>query len=139
MNRRAAALAAVLFAMALSCAVVVGGVYASRSMVTSARFSRSASSIESPAMRALLTIIAQWDSAARAEQLPASEVAMSREVIDGIAVATWITRLSPQTWWLVAESAGETEPGFTRRIGLVVRESAGVVTAVPGPAWVHLP
>lgn len=139
MNRGGAALAAVLFAMALTSALMVGGIYASRSMVTSARFSRTSSSIESPAERALLTIVAQWDTAARAEQLLASEVAASLEVIDGVAVATWITRLGAGTWWLVAESAGETEPRFTRRIGLLVRDSAGVVNAVPGPAWVQLP
>lgn len=139
MNRGGAALAAVLFAMALTSALVVGGVYASRSMVTSARFSRTASSIESPAERALLTIVVQWDSATRAEQLPGLEVAASLEVIDGITVAAWITRLSARTWWLVAESAGETGPRFTRRMGLLVHDSAGVVNAVPGPAWVQLP
>lgn len=139
MSRRGAALAVVLFAMALISALVVGAVYASRSMVTSARFSRSGSSLEGPAVRALLSIVARWDSAARAEQPLASDVAVSREVIDGIEVATWITRLSPETWWLVAESVGGTEPGFTRRIGLLVHDSAGVLNAVPGPAWAQLP
>lgn len=139
MNRSGAALAAVLLAMALTSALVVGGVYASRSMVVSARFSRTASSVESPAVRALLTMVAHWDSAARTEQLPASEVAMPPEVIDGIRVATWITRLSPGTWWLVAETADENDPGFTRRIGLLVHESAGVASVVRGPAWTQLP
>lgn len=139
MSRRGAALAAVLFAIALTSALVVGGVYASRSMMTSARFSRAGSSIEGPAVRALLTLVAGWNSAARTEQLPGSEVTMSQEVISGIRVATWITRLSPGTWWLVAESAGGNGPGFTRRIGLLVHDSAGVVNAVHGPAWVQLP
>ena len=139
MTRRGAALAAVLFAIALTSALVIAGAYAGRSMVRSARFSRSGSSIEAAAVRALASIVAQWDSTARSDQLPASEVAMSPEVIDGITVARWITRLNAETWWLVAESTSNTEPGFTRRIGLLVHEFAGVVNAVPGPAWAQLP
>ena len=137
--RSGAALAAVLFLMALTSALVVAGVYASRSLAASTRFHRTASAAEEPAERALMAIVAQWDSAGRANQAPGTEVSMPQTVIDSVTVASWITRLSAGTWWLVAETTPGTGTDFARRIGLLVHGSVSIVDAVPGAAWVQLP
>ena len=138
-HRGGTALVVVLFVVALTSALVVGGAYAGRSMAASARFSRTGSSMESPAARALVRLVARWDTAARNAQAPGAEVAAPLEVIDGVGVTGWITRLSGGTWWLVVETADHDDPGFDRRIGLLVHDSAGVVSADRGPAWAQLP
>jgi hypothetical protein len=138
-GRRGVALPAVLFAIALTSALVVGGVYTARTSHTRARLAKSASELQSPIERVLVDLVAAWDTAGRAA-MPTAVVAVEPTTSpDGVAVAVQVTRLNEYTYWIFAEATSPTPRGIRSRIGLLVRSAEGRIRPVSGPAWIRLP
>lgn len=138
-RRPAAALPAVLFAMALTSALVIGGVHAARTLVTRARLGTSATGLQSPVEGVLVELVARWDTAGRAAMAIGAVVVERHTAEDGVPVVARITRLNQHTYWLVAEASSETSHGMRSRLGLLVRAAERGIGPVPGPAWTWLP
>jgi hypothetical protein len=139
MTSRGAALPVVLFAMALTSALVVGGMHAARTLGTRARLVRTASALQSPTERVLVDLVAAWDTAGRAA-MPIGAVAVDPPVrVDGLEVVVWTTRMNERTWWLVAEASAMTPGRVQSRMALLARAADGQISPVPGPAWTRLP
>jgi hypothetical protein len=137
--RKGAALAAVLFAVAMTSAMAVGGAYVARQQASHARFAMRSSSILPATEEALATAMAGWDSVAQAEQPIGSELSVPVVSQPGIATRVWITRTDNNLYWLVAESESLLKPTLRRRLGVLVHVSAGAPAPVPLRAWVELP
>jgi hypothetical protein len=137
--RPGAALPAALFAIALTSALVVGGVYAARTSHTRARIAKSASDLQSPIERVLVELIAGWDTAGRSAMPVRTAVAEPTAFQDGVAVAVQVTRLNEYTYWILAEATSATPQGIRSRIGLLVRTAEGRIQPLSGPAWTRLP
>lgn len=138
-RRRAAALPAVLFAMALCSALVVGGIHAARTAHARARLATSATDLQAPVERALVELVAAWDTAGRAAMPTGTAVVESPMSPEGASVAVRVTRLNEHTYWMVAEAVSPAHRGIRSRIGLLVRAAEGRIGPVPGAAWTRLP
>jgi hypothetical protein len=139
MTRRGAALPAVLFAMLLTSALVVGGVYAARSSHTRARLIISATDLQSPVERVLVELVAAWDTGGRRAMAVGAVAVEAPPASDAVPVAAWITRLNEHTYWMVAEATSPTGYHVRSRLGLLVRSAEGRIQPVSGPAWTRLP
>ena len=139
MTRTGAALPAVLLAMALMSALVVGGVYAARTLRIGARLARSSTELYSPVERVLVEAVARWDSTGRAAMPIGAAESGPQVSIDGIPVTIAATRLNERTYWLVAEAQGPASHRIASRLGVLVRVVEGRIRPVPGPAWTRLP
>jgi hypothetical protein len=137
-RRPAMALPAVLFAMTLTSALVVGGVYAARTLGTRARLTTSATELQSPVEAVLIELVANWDTAGRAA-MPIGTVVERQTLVGGVPVIARVLRLNQHTYWLVAEATSQTSHGIQSRLGLLVRSAEGGIGPVPGPAWTRLP
>jgi hypothetical protein len=133
------ALPAVLFAMVLTSALVVGGVYAARTLGIRARLTSSATELQSPVERVLVELIADWDTAGRAAMAIGAVVVERRAPVGDIPVIVRVIRLNQYTYWLVADATSPTSYGIQSRLGLLVRSANGGIGTVPGPAWTRLP
>lgn len=136
---RGAALPIVLFAMTIASALAVGGSFVARQLAASARFAQRGSTLQPAAERALVELIAMWDSSARSDQPVGTVATLSSSTISGLSVASWVTRTNERTFWLVAEAASVEKPAIRRRIGALVRVSGGLPALVPLRAWSDLP
>lgn len=137
--RGAVALPAVLLAMTVMSALVVGGVYSARTLGVRARLLKSSAENYAPVEHAIVELVAGWDSASRAA-LPIGGVESSAPaIIDGVPVSASVTRLNQRTYWLVAEARRSPSHGIASRLALLIRVSDGQVRPVPGPAWTRLP
>lgn len=138
-RRHGMALPAVLFAIALTSALVVGGLYAVRTLVLSGRSALIAWSVDGSLEHGLLSAAADQDSATWLAQPVGTTIERPEQGIDGVSVASWVTRTSENTWWLVAEGTAGTHPRVRRRLGLIVHRFQGETRPVSGPAWVAVP
>jgi hypothetical protein len=126
-------------AITLATALAVGGAFITRQLATSVRTGLRAEQLEPAAERALVDAIVSWDSVARAQQ-PIGDTSLLSESASSVPkVNVWITRLTASTYWVVAEAAVDVRPQLRRRIGVVVKDSAGVAGLVSGRAWGDLP
>ena len=137
--RSAAALPAVLFAMALTSALVVGGVYAARTMASRAWLTKSAAELPASTERVLVDVVADWDTAGLAAMPIGAVVVESPVAVDGVLVSVRVTRLNQYTYWMVAEAAGPISRRIESRLGLLARSAEGRIRPVDGPAWTRLP
>ena len=137
--RRGAALAAVLFATAITSALVVGGVFVARQQAAKARFGNRAVAVQPFAEEALVMAIASWDSAARATQLIGETQPLATSSLGPIAAEVWVTRTSTAVYWLVAEATSPGSPALRRRIGALVRVVSDTPRLVVPRAWSELP
>lgn len=137
--RRGAALPVVLFVLAISSALAVGGAYASRQLASSARASNRGASLEPAAERALVNVVAGWDSASRADQLVGTTEIVAVTPASSVRTRAWITRTTERTYWLVAESSIPGKPMLRLRLGLLVRVAGGLPMPVPLRSWSALP
>jgi hypothetical protein len=133
--RRGAALAAVLLALALANALVVGAVFVARRQSASARVDVAGAPLQPLAEVALVAAIAGWDSVARAEQRVGETVSLPETA----NVSVWITRTSGELYWLVAESRRTAPPRLSRRVGTVVSSVGGQPTVAFPRGWAELP
>jgi hypothetical protein len=139
MIRRAAALPTVLFVLALTAALAAGGAYVSRGSATGARSLQRGAESGYPAERALVDMMASWDSSAMAG-LVIGSTAPAAAIVDGsVRVECWITRLTASSYWLVAEASNPGRPSLRRRTGLLVTIRTGQPHAAPERAWSQLP
>ena len=138
-HRNAVALPAVLFAMTLVSALVVGGVYATRTLVTSARLARTADALHAPAERLIVELVAGWDTAGRAAMPIGAVVFESPGRIDGVPVTASVLRLNEYTYWMIAAARDSSFHGIGSRLSLLVRAANGEIRPVPGPAWTRIP
>ena len=137
--RRAAALPMMIFVLAMTSALAVSGAFLTRQMSATARNREKAAVLEPDAEEALTGAVATWDSSARISQPVGATMVLSSEVRGGTRVDVWITRLTPVTYWLVAQASASNRPRLARRIGVVVRLTNGAPTLVPERAWSELP
>ena len=129
----------VLFALAMTSALAVGGAYVTRQLASVAGTQERGALLEPPCERALVEAVASWDSLARVQQ-PIGMVAQTTPPPEPhVRTNTWITRISSSSFWLVAECADDRPPTLRRRIGVVVRVANGGPTLVPERAWHELP
>lgn len=137
--RRGAALPAVLMAMAVTSALVVGGSYVARQQMASTRLASRAALVQPSAENALVNVIANWDTLMRSQQPVGSAVRLASAQQSNILTDIWVTRSSPAVYWLTAESGSGTPPALKRRIGVLVRLSNGYPRPVSRRAWADLP
>lgn len=137
--RHGVALPVVLFAIAATSALAVGGTYLTRQYAASVRAARRQGELEPMAERALVEAIASWDSVARSQQLVGTAVALPTSSTDGAGVSIWVTRATQSTYWLVAEASNHVRPPLRRRIGLLVLVSKGDPALVSERAWSEVP
>lgn len=133
------ALPAVLFSMALTSALVVGGVYAARQQGSAARLSRSATELRGPLEQVLVGKVTAWDTAGRSALVVGAVIVESPVRFEGVSVTTWIRRLNEHTYLLVAEAATASSYGIQSRLGLLVHAHEGQIRPVPEAAWMRIP
>jgi len=134
--RRGVALAAVLLALALGNALVVGAVFVTRRQAAAARLDAAGAPLQPLAERELVLAIAAWDSAGRAQQAIGTTVTLPAAAP---SVSVWVTRTSTELYWLVSEARGRASPALSRRVGTVVRWVGGSPRVVFPRGWAELP
>lgn len=135
MVRRGAALAATLFALAITSAMAVGGAYVARRHSASTMSATVAASLRPRAENAAIDAFVSWDSVARAQQPVGSTVTLDSTIESGL----WVTRTTDLDYLIVSESRTRTRPFFYHRIGLSIVLEAGR-PRLPFPrAWTLLP
>lgn len=133
--RKGAALPATLFALAITSAMAVGGLYVARRHKASVLDGAVAATLRPRAESAVVEAVVGWDSLARAEQAIGSSVTLDSTADLGI----WVTRTGEFGYLVVAEARTRTPPPFHHRIGLSLVVSAGR-PQMPFPrAWTLLP
>jgi hypothetical protein len=133
------ALPAVLLSMALTSALVVGGVYAARQQRSMARLSSSATELHGPLEQVLVGKVTAWDTAGRSALVIGAVIVESPVVLEGVSVTTRIRRLNQHAYWLVAEAATASSYGIQSRLGLLVHAREGEIRPVPDAAWMRIP
>lgn len=132
---RGAALPATLFALAITSAMAVGGMYVARRHVASAFEESVAASLLPAAERAAIDVLVSWDSLARAQQ----PVGLPKEVAGDPGASVWVTRTAELEYMIVAEARSGVRPQQYHRIGISVVIRGGA-PRLPFPrAWVQLP
>jgi hypothetical protein len=139
MRARAAALPAVLFAMALVSALVVGSVHTARTLRKSARQSHRATALRWPVERVLVDLIAHWDTAGRTAMPIGGVVLEAPTAWEGVPVRVSVTRLNEHVYWMVAEADDSASPHVWSRLGVLVEAQKHQIRLVAGPAWTQLP
>jgi hypothetical protein len=134
-----AALPIMLLMLALTSALVVGGVFVTRQVIASVRASEHAAAVEPAAEMALVDAIAQWDTTQRALQPVGLTQPLSTYAGVGVSTSVWATRLSARSYWLVAESRDGTRPVLCLRLGVLVQITNAVAAPVRNRAWTPLP
>ena len=137
--RRAAALPIMLFMLAMTSALAVGGVFVTRLVVTSVRATEQAAKVEPAAERALVLAVAQWDTLSRPLQPIGMTQPLAETVAEGVSTAVWVTRLSPRVYWIVVEARNGVRPVLRRRIGALIRVTDKSPALVSPRAWAELP
>ena len=132
---RGAALPATLFALAITSAMAVGGLYVTRRHATAAAESNAALALRPLAERAAIDAVVQWDSAARAQQ----PIGVTETLSGPPGTLLWVTRSGELEYLVVAEARTERRPALYHRIGLSLVVSEGR-PRLPFPrAWTLLP
>ena len=138
-SRGGAALVAVLLALALTSALVVGGSYVARQSATASGIARRGAELEARAEEALVRAVMGWDTAARLAQPVGVTDELVRLDAPGVSVRLSATRVEAGTWWLVAEASGTAKPLLRRHLGLLVHADSSGATPLSRRAWLDLP
>lgn len=132
---RGSALPATLFALAITSAMAVGGLYVSRRHSMTVSESNAALELRPLAERVAIDAVVHWDSAARAIQ----PVGVTNALSGAVGTNGWITRTRELEYLVVAEARTTRRPVLYHRIGLSVVVSEGL-PQLPFPrAWTQLP
>lgn len=138
--KRGVALPVVLFTLAISTALSVGGLYVTRQLARAATATQLGREVELSAERALVSAVSEWDSVALGNQPIGATAELSSTVsAPELTVALWITRISTPSYWIVAEASSRSKPLYYRRLGIVVTTSDGRPHPISLRAWAELP
>lgn len=132
---RGAALPATLFALAMTSAMAVGGLYVARRHVASSLETNASLALRPAAERAAIETIVQWDSVARADQF----IGTTTMLREAAGLGVWITRTAELEYVVVAESRSATRPALYHRLTLSIVVSAGRPGLAFPRAWAQLP
>lgn len=138
-HRVGVALPAVLLSMALTSALVVGGLHAARQQGSAARLARLATELHGPLEQVLVGKVTAWDTAGRSALVIGAVIVESPVVFEGVSVTTRIMRLNQHAYWLVAEAATASSYGIQSRLGVLVHAHEGQIRPVPDAAWMRIP
>ena len=129
------ALPATIFALAMTSAMAVGGVYVARRHAASASEESVAASLLPAAERGAIDVLVAWDTVSRAQQ----PIGMAMPVSQAPTATVWVTRTSEFEYLIVSEASSGPRPTQRHRIGLSV-VTTGAVPRLPFPrAWTLLP
>lgn len=132
---RGAALPATLFALAITSALAVGGVYVARRHKASALDESAAAMLRPRAESLAIDALVSWDTIARSGQLVGATV-----MLDSSAeTRVWVTRTTSDQYLIGAEALSRTTPVFQHRIGLWVVVAAGRARPAYPRVWSLLP
>ena len=132
---RGAALPATLFALAMTSAMAVGGMYVARRHVASTVEESVAASLLPAAERAAIDVLVSWDTLARRQQ----PLGLPVEAAGAPDAPVWVTRTAELEYLIVAEATTGNRPRQYHRIGISVVIRGGT-PRLPFPrAWVQLP
>jgi hypothetical protein len=133
--KRGAALPATLFALTMTSAMAVGGLYVSRRHLASTNESSVSSALLPAAERAVVSAVADWDSLARAQQ----PIGITEALAGTAEASVWATRTTEFEYLIVAEAVSRSRPTLHHRVALSVVVSGGA-PRLPFPrAWAQLP
>jgi hypothetical protein len=133
--KRGAALLATLFALAITSAMAVGGLYVSRRHLASASESSVSSALLPASERAVILTVVDWDSLARSQQ----PIGLTEALAGTAQASVWVTRTTESEYLIVAEAVSQSRPTLHHRIALSVVVSGGA-PRLPFPrAWAQLP
>jgi len=132
---RGAALPAALFAIAITSAMAVGGVYAGRRHAAGSRDAGAAATLRPRVERAAIDAFINWDSVSRAQQPVGQSVMLDSTQSQRV----WITRTSDLGYLIVAEGTDGIGHGLHDRIGLSVVVLGGRPGLAFPRAWSLLP
>jgi hypothetical protein len=138
-SRVGVALPAALLSMALTSALVVGGVYAARQQRSRAKLASSATELNAPLEQVLVGKVTASDTATLSALVVGAVIVEAPVVLAGLSVTTRIRRLNQHTYWLVAEAAISSSYLIQGRLGLLVHCHEGRLRPVPGAAWMRIP
>ncbi len=130
-----AALLAVLLALALTAALVVGGAYVTRQLAAASAIGQRGAELEPRAEEAVARAVVAWDSVARQGQPPGTTVVVDVSMEGRVQVTVRITRASARSFWVVADAVESAKPLLRRRLGLLVLAGPGGPAPVTGRAW----
>lgn len=136
---RGAALVAVLLAMSITSALVVGGAYVARQLASATTVQSRGAALEPFAEAAVVSALVSWDSAARAAQVVGETEQLPLTVGGRIQTVTTVTRVGALSWWLVADARDMAKPLLQRRLGVVVTIRDGRFRPIESRAWIELP
>lgn len=136
--RAGAALPAVLFTIAMTSAMAVGGAYVARQQAGYARLSLRAALVQPAAEEALVMAIAGWDSVVRSEQAIGTSASLPTTALPSVISEVWITRTGADWYWVVAESRTIQGPPLRRRLGVLLRATGGPPGLAPIRPWTEL-
>jgi hypothetical protein len=129
----------VLFALAMTSALAVGGIFVTRRLASSARLAERGDVLGAVTERVIVESIAAWDSTARVDQPIGSTVSISTAGAAGIRTEAWVTRTSSTIYWLVAQAVLDSRPPLRRRMAAIVLMAGSRATLAPERAWSELP
>lgn len=136
---RGTALLAVLLALGLTAALVVGGSYVTRRLASASALDQRGAELEPWVEEAVARAVVAWDSVARRAQ-PLGTAADAGASLEGrIQVTVHITRVSVRGYWVVAEASDVAKPLLRRRLGLLVLAAPNGPAPAPERAWAELP
>lgn len=137
--KRAFALPAVLYAMAMASAIAVGGLYVTRRMHSGERLTERGSRLDAVAERVVVDAVAAWNGSARQAQLVGSESELSSGHDGAVRVSVRALKAGDRVFWLVSDASDELQPQMRRRVGLLVRMVDSVAFPVPHRPWLDIP
>jgi len=124
-SNRGVALITALFVLALAGTLVGAAFFAAQASLGAARMQAGATALEAAADGLLTTVVETWDTPARlAQPLGATASPAATWSDPNIAAESWITRLSPRAYWLVARVATARGLALSARAGAIVRIDA---------------
>ena len=133
--KRGVALPATLFALAITSAMAVGGVYVARRHKAATLDAAATAMLRPRAENAAIEALVSWDSVGRAQQLVGVTVTLDSSA----GRSVWVTRTAEGQYLIVAEARTRAAPIFYHRVGLSVVLS-GSRARLPFPrAWSLLP
>lgn len=138
-RRQAAALLAVLIALGIASALVIGGAYVTRQLASAAATSQRGDALEGYAEEAVIRALEGWSPSDRSTQSVGSTAEVGSTTSGQLAVTATVTRVGTRTYWVVGIAESRAKPLLRRRLGVVVLADSAGWSPAPDRAWSELP